>query len=154
MSRICDIRRAADHIMKFPTTSPSIFAYCKQQKIGGVDGLGMRLGMISFIVPNHSARRAGLSCAYQYLSFLAITGYSTLYSEPWSCRYRNATDGYKYLTENLPLTSTNETSWCHKRKLLPSRNLTWCMYINHKRTHADTHTNGQELHTILGPARK
>ena len=37
-------RRAVDHMMKFPRPSPSIFAYCKQSKTGGVEGLGMRLG--------------------------------------------------------------------------------------------------------------
>jgi len=35
--------RAADHVMKFPRPSPSVFAYCKRSKTGGVEGLGMRL---------------------------------------------------------------------------------------------------------------
>jgi len=32
-----------DHMMKFPRPSPSVFAYCKQSKTGGVEGLGMRI---------------------------------------------------------------------------------------------------------------
>ena len=36
--------RAADHVMKFPRPSPSVFAYCKRSKTGGVEGLGTRLG--------------------------------------------------------------------------------------------------------------
>jgi len=35
--------RAADHVMKFPRPSPSVIAYCKRSKTGGVEGLGMRL---------------------------------------------------------------------------------------------------------------
>jgi len=35
--------RATDHVMKFPRPSPSVFAYCKRSKTGGVEGLGMRL---------------------------------------------------------------------------------------------------------------
>jgi len=38
---------AADHVMKFSCPSPSVFAYCKQSKTGGVEGLGMRLGILS-----------------------------------------------------------------------------------------------------------
>jgi len=30
-------------MMKFPRPSPSIFAYCKRSKTGGVEGLGTRL---------------------------------------------------------------------------------------------------------------
>ena len=33
-----------DHMMKFPRFSPSILAYCKRSKTGGVEGLGTRLG--------------------------------------------------------------------------------------------------------------
>ena len=32
-------------MMKFPRPSPSIFAYCKRSKTGGLEGLGMRLPM-------------------------------------------------------------------------------------------------------------
>jgi len=39
--------RAADHVMKFPRPSPSVFAYCKRSKTGGVEGLGTRLGQAS-----------------------------------------------------------------------------------------------------------
>jgi len=35
--------RAADHVMKFPRPSRSVFAYCKRSKTGGVEGLGTRL---------------------------------------------------------------------------------------------------------------
>jgi len=41
-SRIYDVSCATDHVMKF-RPSPSIFAYCKQSKTGGIEGLGMRL---------------------------------------------------------------------------------------------------------------
>jgi len=37
--------RAADHVMKFPRPSPSVFAYCKRSKTGGVEGLGTRLNV-------------------------------------------------------------------------------------------------------------
>ena len=32
------------HVIKSPRPSPSVFAYCKQSKTGGGNGLGMRLG--------------------------------------------------------------------------------------------------------------
>ena len=32
-----------NHVMKFPRPSPSVFAYCKRSKTGGVEGLGTRL---------------------------------------------------------------------------------------------------------------
>jgi len=35
--------RAADHMMKFPRLSPSVFAYCKRSKTGAIEGLGTRL---------------------------------------------------------------------------------------------------------------
>ena len=35
---------AVDHVMKFTRPSPSVFAYCKRSKTGGVEGLGTRLG--------------------------------------------------------------------------------------------------------------
>ena len=34
---------ATDHMMKFPMPSPSIIAYCKRSKTGGIEGLGTRL---------------------------------------------------------------------------------------------------------------
>ena len=34
---------AADHVMKFPKSFPSVLAYCKRSKTGGVEGLGTRL---------------------------------------------------------------------------------------------------------------
>ena len=34
--------RATDHVMKFPRPSPSVFAYYKRSKTGGIEGLGMR----------------------------------------------------------------------------------------------------------------
>ena len=34
---------AADHVMEFPRPSPSVCAYCKRSKTGGVEGLGRRL---------------------------------------------------------------------------------------------------------------
>ena len=36
--------------MKFPRPSPSVFAYCKRSKTGGVEGLGTRLGPLSAAV--------------------------------------------------------------------------------------------------------
>jgi len=39
---------AADHVMKFPRPSPSVFAYCKRSKNGGVEGLATRLTCSSF----------------------------------------------------------------------------------------------------------
>ena len=35
--------RTADHVMKFPRPSPSIFAYCKWSKTWSIEGLGTRL---------------------------------------------------------------------------------------------------------------
>ena len=34
---------AVDHVVRFTGPSPSAFAYCKQSKTGGWEGLGMRL---------------------------------------------------------------------------------------------------------------
>ena len=44
--------RAAYHVRRFPRPSPSVFAYWKRSKAGGVVGLGTRLhsGPISHIV--------------------------------------------------------------------------------------------------------
>ena len=36
---------AADHVVRFTTPSPSVFAYCKQSKTGAGEGLGTRLGL-------------------------------------------------------------------------------------------------------------
>ena len=36
--------RAAYHVRRFPRPSPSVFAYWKRSKAGGVEGLGTRLG--------------------------------------------------------------------------------------------------------------
>jgi len=38
-SRICDISHHMDHMVRFPRPSPLCFAYCKQSKTGGVEGL-------------------------------------------------------------------------------------------------------------------
>ena len=35
--------RAAYHVRRFPRPSPSVFAYWKRSKAGGVEGLGTRL---------------------------------------------------------------------------------------------------------------
>ena len=35
--------RAAHHVRRFPRPSPSVFAYWKRSKAGGVEGLGTRL---------------------------------------------------------------------------------------------------------------
>jgi len=39
--------RAADHVMKFPRPSPSVFAYRKRSKTGGIEGLGTRLSKLA-----------------------------------------------------------------------------------------------------------
>ena len=44
MSRTCDVMCAADHVVRNPRPSPSVFAYCKRSKTGGGKGLGTRLG--------------------------------------------------------------------------------------------------------------
>jgi len=38
-----DISHDMDHIVKFHWPSPSVFAYCKQSNLGGVEDLRMRL---------------------------------------------------------------------------------------------------------------
>ena len=44
MSRICDITRGRDHVVRFTRPSGSVFAYCKRSKTGAGEGLGTRLG--------------------------------------------------------------------------------------------------------------
>ena len=39
--------RAAYHVRRFPRPSPSVFAYWKRSKSGGVEGLGTRLQLRS-----------------------------------------------------------------------------------------------------------
>ena len=40
---------AAYHVRRFPRPSPSVFAYWKRSKAGGVEGLGTRLSAIAAI---------------------------------------------------------------------------------------------------------
>ena len=40
--------RAVYHVRRFPRPSPSVFAYWKRSKAGGVEGLGTRLGAHTF----------------------------------------------------------------------------------------------------------
>jgi len=44
IERRCD-SRGTDHVMKFHRPSPSVFAYCKRSKTGGVEDLGTRLAL-------------------------------------------------------------------------------------------------------------
>ena len=43
MPRTHDIMCAADHMVRNPSPSPSVFAYCNKSKTGGGEGLGRRL---------------------------------------------------------------------------------------------------------------
>ena len=43
MSRICDVTRGRDHVVRFTRPSGSVFAYCKRSKTGAGEGLGTRL---------------------------------------------------------------------------------------------------------------
>ena len=47
MSRICDVSRAANHVVRFTRPSGSIFAYCKRSKTRAGEGLGMRLILVA-----------------------------------------------------------------------------------------------------------
>ena len=43
--------------MKFPRPSPSVFAYCKRSKTGGVEGLGTRLAGVCVVGIYHTLCR-------------------------------------------------------------------------------------------------
>ena len=47
MSRICDVNRGRDHVVRFTRPSGSVFAYWKRSKTGAGEGLGTRLSVLA-----------------------------------------------------------------------------------------------------------
>jgi len=66
---------AADHGIKFPRPSSSIFAYCKRSKTGGVEGLVMRLGAAAM----HKSICDECSITHSLLHFSANISYPAEY---------------------------------------------------------------------------
>jgi len=65
-----------DYVMKFPRPSPSIFAYCKQSKTGGVEGLGTRLGLTMKATPRtHLSGLIQVKCAWPGNEATGFTSY-------------------------------------------------------------------------------
>ena len=90
MSRSCDVSRAADHVMKYPRPSPSVFAYCKRSKTGGVEGLETRLDCD----PVYGGCSCGMGVAYHIAPYSTEESHSQSTGSFWMVTDHKPVDKY------------------------------------------------------------
>ena len=101
VERRCDNDgRAADHVIRFPRPSPSIFAHCKRSRTGGVEGMGTRLARASEVMH------------YQPKLFLQPTGVSEHLDRRFNC----VTELITLIFGPIPFINWIGTSWARLRK--------------------------------------